>query len=233
MEHVPAKLHFGFHSASSDSPFIDTAHQCMENHISDISADAAERIMAADFKNIVKKVREGKTLSQAELARVQSRASGVRDSSLTVASNISELASVLGVARQTLNRWRKLEGAPQPAANGSHSVIAWRQFMAANDLEGSSIPADMEALKARKLLADIEDRELRLSVRKKEYVPLEQVRLEWTTQVGKARAIFEARFLNELPPVLVGKDAIAIRQELDRVLIEVYQTLHNGGDCTP
>lgn len=205
----------------------------METQNTDLSANAAERIMAADFKNIVKKVREGKPLSQTELSRVQARAAGVANTSLTTAANLTELASALGVTRQSIHRWRKMQNAPLPTANGLHSVIAWRQFMAANGLEGGTAPADMEALKARKLLADIEDRELRIAVRKKEYVPLEQVKLEWTTQVGKARALFEARFLNELPPVLVGKDAIAIRQELDRVLMEVYQTLHSGGECTP
>lgn len=199
----------------------------------DLSSDAADRILAADFKNIVKKVKDGKTLTQAELARVQSKASQARDASITVAKNLTELASVLGVARQTLNRWRKLEGAPESKPNGSHSVIEWRQFMHAHDLEGNSGSTDMDALKARKLLADIEDRELRTAVRKGEYVQFEQVRLDWTTCVGKARALLEARFLNELPPVLVGKDAIAIREELEKVLLEVYETLHNGGKTTP
>ncbi|MEE4210053.1 MAG: hypothetical protein V2I43_12385, partial [Parvularcula sp.] len=186
-----------------------------------MSTDAAERILAADFKNIVKKVKDGKTLTQAELVRVQSRASKAMDASVTTARNVTELASVLGVARQTLNRWRKLDGAPEPRPNGSHSVVEWRQFMAANDLEGTATSTDLEALKARKLLADIEDRELRTAVRKGEFVPLEQVRLDWMACVGKARALLEARFLNELPPVLVGKDAIAIREELESVLMEV------------
>lgn len=196
----------------------------------DISPEAADRILSADFKNIVKKVKDGKTLTQAELARIQSRATQANSVSLTVAKNITQLASVLGVARQTLNRWRKLNRAPEPKPNGSHSVIEWRQFMAANDLEGNSSSTDLEALKARKLLADIEDRELRTAVRKGEYIAVEQVRQEWTNQIGKARALLEARFLNELPPVLVGKDAIAIRSDLERVLLEAYEVLNNGNE---
>jgi transcriptional regulator with XRE-family HTH domain len=205
----------------------------MEQQSQDLSPDAAERILAADFKNIVRKVKEGKTLTQTELARVQSRAAVARDASLTVARNVTELASVLGVARQTINRWRKIEGAPQPKPNGTHSVVEWRQFMAAHDLEGNAVSSDIEALKARKLLADIEDRELRTAVRKGEYVPLERVRQEWTTHIGKARALLEARFLNELPPVLVGRDAVSIREELERVLLECYGILHSGGVTTP
>ncbi|MBC2593847.1 hypothetical protein H5P28_06195 [Ruficoccus amylovorans] len=205
----------------------------METQHTDLTSDAAERIMAADFKNIVKKVREGKTLSQSELARVQARASGVVNTSLTTAANLNELASALGVTRQSIYRWRKLEGAPEPAANGTHSVIAWRQFMAANALEGGSASTDMEALKARKLLAEIEDRELRLAVRKNEYVPLEEVRLEWTTQVGKAIALMRAKFESELPPILSGLDAIGIQRELSAAIDEICTTLHNGGQCTP
>jgi len=56
---------------------------------------------------------------------------------------------------------------------------------------------------------------------------------EWTTQVGRTRMLLESRFLNELPPVLVGKDAVTIREELERVLYEAYATLHSGGTCTP
>lgn len=205
----------------------------MENEHNDMPPDAADKILAADFKNIVKKVREGKTLTQTELSRVQARAAQAKDSSITWAKTVAELASVLGVARQTLNRWRKLEGAPEPRPNGTHSVIEWRQFMREHNLEGGTSGLDMEALKARKLLAEIEDKELRTAVRKGEYVPVEQVKQEWTTQVGRTRMLLESRFLNELPPVLVGKDAVTIREELERVLMEAYATLHSGGTCTP
>ncbi len=205
----------------------------MEENSNEMPPDVAEKILAADFKNIVKKVREGKPLTQTELARVQSRASQAKDSTITMAKTIAELAGILGVARQTLNRWRKIEGAPQPRPNGSHSVIEWRQFMQEHDLEGSANTPDLEALKARKLLADIEDRELRTSVRKGEYVPLDQVKQEWMTQVGRTRQLLEARFLNELPPILVGKDAVSIREELEKVLFEAYATLHSGVSCTP
>lgn len=205
----------------------------METQNTDITTDAAERIMAADFKNIVKKVREGKPLSQTELARVQARASGVASTSLTTAANLTELASALGVTRQSVHRWRKMENAPQPAANGLHSVIAWRQFMAENDLEGGTAPTDMEALRARKLLADIEDRELRVALRKGEYVSLEEVRLTWTTQVGRAIALMRAKFESELPPILSGLDAYAIQRELSAAIDEVCTTLHNEGKCTP
>jgi len=199
-----------------------------------ITPEMAEKILAKDYANIVKKVSEGKPLSKAERDLIRAKADSIADDSVTIAKDLTELADLLGVSRQTLYAWKKLDGAPDANANGSHSVIAWRQFVKTQGLHpGKGATDKQDALKARKLLAEVEQRELRTALLKGEYVPLEQVRLEWTTCVGKARALFEARFLNELPPVLVGKDAIAIREELDRVLMEVYATLHNGGKTTP
>jgi DNA-binding XRE family transcriptional regulator len=195
----------------------------------DLPPEAAQKILSADFRNIVKKVREGKTLSQAELARVQSRAAKAKDESVAWAKTTTELAQVLGVTRQSLNRWRKLEGAPKPRSNGLHPVVEWRQFMKARGLEGTAPSADMDALKARKLLAEIEDRELRTAVRKGEYVAIDQVRVEWTTQVGKAVALLRSKFENELPPVLVGLDAVAIQEECRRAIDEVCASLNEGG----
>ena len=100
-------------------------------------------------------------------------------------------------------------------------------------LEGANTGADMDALKARKLLAEIDDREIRNAIRKGEYVPVEDVRQAWSKCIGDTRAILEARLLNELPPILEGKTAIQIREEIQKVILETYTTLNNGGQLTP
>ena len=205
----------------------------MESVNNDLSPQDAEKILSADFKNIVQKVKDGKTLSQAELARVQARAAKAKDVSSVWANNITELAKLLGATRQTINRWRKLDGAPNVRENGQHSVVEWRQFMRERGLEGANTGADMDALKARKLLAEIDDREIRNAIRKGEYVPVEDVRQAWSKCIGDTRAILEARLLNELPPILEGKTAIQIREEIQKVILETYTTLNNGGQLTP
>lgn len=198
-----------------------------------ISPEMAERLLSADLKNIVKKVADGKTLSPSELNRVKSIASGSNET-VTHARNVAELAMLLGVSRQTLYQWKKLEGAPEPQSNGLHSVIAWRQFMRDRDLKGGeSVQGASEALKARKLLAEVEQREIRTAILKGDYVPLEQVRVEWTTQVGKAIALLRAKFESELPPVLSGLDAVGIQNECAAAIDEVCQTLHGEGVCVP
>jgi transposase-like protein len=55
------------------------------------------------------------------------------------ADSVSELAVILGVARQTLNRWRREhDDAPEPDHNGLHDVEAWRDFIADRGLNQSN-----------------------------------------------------------------------------------------------
>jgi hypothetical protein len=55
------------------------------------------------------------------------------------ADSVSELAVILGIARQTLNRWkREHDDAPEPDHNGMHDVESWRSFIASHDLNNSN-----------------------------------------------------------------------------------------------
>lgn len=198
---------------------------------SNITPDMASRVLEANWKNVVKKVAAGKTLNATELALIKAKAAG-SDDTVTHAKDLTDLARILGVTRQTLYEWRKKPDAPQAAANGIQDVIAWRQFISKNDLKAALSP-DAEVLKARKLLAEVEERELKVAIKKGEYVLFSDVRQAWLKNVGQARALMEARLLNELPPILAGKDAIGIREHIDKVLVEIYGTLHSGGQITP
>jgi hypothetical protein len=189
-----------------------------------ISADKATRILDADFQNIVKKVAAGKTLTSAERARIESRAAGASQS-VAYANSYVELGTILGVTRRTLSTWKKREGAPQPLPNGQHDVSAWREFIRSNGLKGSAEPSpDTEALKARRLLVDIEDRELRLEIKRGHYLHKEEVKRAIITGISQLFAILHKRLEDELPPVSTGKDAIGIRQENARALDEARRS---------
>ena len=198
----------------------------------DVTSDMAERILGAEFRNIVKKVAGGKTLTVAERARVQARASGCTDST-AYAKTVVELATLLGVTRRTLATWQKLDGAPKPLPNGDFPVADWREFVRARGLKTNQPKTtNEEALKARKLLAEVEERELKVGIRKGEFVLLAEVRRDWLTQVGKAVALLRAKFENELPPILSGQNAQGIREECARAIDEVCNVLHTGGGNT-
>ena len=188
----------------------------------------AEKILDADFQNIVKKVAAGKPLTVAERTRIESRAAGSVET-LAYAKTLVELAAVLGVTRRTLTTWQKMEGAPKPLSNGLWPVADWREFVRLRGLKAGKVPVgNEEALKARKLLAEVEERELRIAVKKGEYVPLTKVREEWIGLVAQATSILRAKFESELPPVLSGLDATGIQRECRRAIDEVLLCLHEG-----
>ena len=194
----------------------------------ELSPDIAGKILDADFQNIVKKVAAGKPLTVAERARIESRAAGSVET-LAYAKTLVELASVLGVTRRTLSTWQKMDGAPKALSNGLWPVADWREFVRLNGLKAGKAPVgNEEALKARKLLAEVEERELRIAVKKGEYVALTKVREEWIGLVAQATSILRAKFENELPPVLSGLDATGIQKECRRAIDEVLQVLHQG-----
>ena len=194
----------------------------------ELSPDVAGKILDADFQNVVRKVAAGKPLTVAERTRIESRAAGSVET-LAYAKTLVELATVLGVTRRTLTTWQKMEGAPKPLSNGLWPVADWREFVRLRGLKAGKVPVgNEEALKARKLLAEVEERELRIAVKKGEYVPLTKVREEWIGLVAQATSILRAKFESELPPVLSGLDATGIQRECRRAIDEVLLCLHEG-----
>jgi hypothetical protein len=194
----------------------------------ELSPDVAGKILDADFQNVVRKVAAGKPLTVAERARIESRAAGSAET-LAYAKTLVELAAVLGVSRRTLSSWQKMDGSPKPLSNGLWPVADWREFVRMRGLNAGRVPVgNEEALKARKLLAEVEERELRIAVKKGEYVPLTKVREEWIGLVAQASSILRAKFENELPPVLSGLDATGIQRECRKAIDEVLAVLHAG-----
>ena len=117
--------------------------------------------------------------------------------------------------------------APAPNANGTHDVVAWRKFMHERHLDGSQ-PGDEEGLKIRKLLAEVNEREFRLAVRKGEYIRKDLVREAWLSRSGRVVNLLRSKLEKELPPLLAGKDAVAIQEALAHAVDEVVADLHDG-----
>jgi hypothetical protein len=194
----------------------------------ELSPDVAGKILDADFQNVVKKVAAGKPLTVAERARIEARAAGSTETT-TYAKTKVELADLLGVTRRTLTTWQKLKGAPVALSNGMWSVAEWREFVRLRGLKGATkVGVNEEALKARKLLAEVEERELRIAIKKGEFVPIFRVREEWIGLVSQATSILRAKFENELPPVLSGLDATGIQRECRKAIDEVLRSLHES-----
>ncbi|MBQ8901010.1 MAG: hypothetical protein IJY72_08635 [Akkermansia sp.] len=182
------------------------------------------------IKQAVSKVKAKKPLSKAEVELLQSIAYSSEqggDPSITETSTIVDLAAALGVSRRSISNWRKMEGAPVPKSNGNHDVIAWRRFIHEHHLDGSS-PGDEEGLKIRKLLAEINEREFRLAVRKGEYILKDLVREAWLSRCGRVVNLLRSKFEKEMPPQLAGLTAPDIQELLSKAIDEVLQELHEG-----
>ena len=189
---------------------------------SNITPEMAERVLEANWKNVIRRVSTGKTLNATELALLKARAASNQDT-VSTAKDVTDLAVILGVTRQTVHTWLKRKGAPKAQSDGSHVVLAWRQFIEVNGIKGAT-QHDSEALKARKLLAEVEDRELRVALKRGIYVIKGEVEAEWHRRMAVLKNLLYAKLTLELPPLCAGHDAIAIQQmnqaALDAALTE-------------
>jgi hypothetical protein len=101
--------------------------------------------------------------------------------------------------------------------------------LSGGDILNICLNAIQNALRARKLLAEVEERELRLAVKKGEYVALSEVRETWTKLISRAKDLLRNKFEMELPPILSGLDTTGIQAECRRAIDEVLTLLHTPG----
>ena len=197
-----------------------------------ISHDIARKVLSRDFANLIQRVQRGGNLSQSERTTLQgmvAAGSAKLNDTPAFAASYVELAALLGVARRTLQRWRKHKDAPQPADGGLHDVAAWHAFMRRHDLKSDGIATEEEhALSLRKLRAEAEDRELSVALKKQLYVCAAEVRRAWKANVEGAAILFRNKFESELPAILSGLDATGIQEECRRAIDEVLTMLHEG-----
>jgi phage terminase Nu1 subunit (DNA packaging protein) len=192
--------------------------------------DLARKLLNKDLANLVQRVHHGGKLTRAERSMLHNLASSTAGGTgPAFARNFVELAEFLGATRQSITTWKKRKDAPQAAANGLHDVAAWREFMKQHDLKGGTPTTDIEtALRARKLLAEVEEREMKVAVRKGLYVAVEDVRQEWTRVAGRVTNLLRNKFENELPPICSGLDATGIQEENRKAIDEVLTLLSQG-----
>ena len=158
-----------------------------------------QKILSKDLENIVKKVASGKTLTSTERAIVE-KAYGQKEESVKYAETTTELADILGVARQTINKWRKIKGSPKPCSDGRHNVAKWRDFVRKHDLKEPDSPED-EELKTRKLLAEVKQAEIKLKVMEGTYVAIENMDRPYRTSTANlGKQIFKRASANSYNP---------------------------------
>lgn len=202
-----------------------------------IPPDIAERLLKANLANIVKKVKAGKTLTREERRLLTQASEDEELDGVAVVTTYVELAEILGITRRTLQDWRKMEGAPEPASNGEHDVNAWKEFQSKIDGKGAERIEDPEEesglpsepiLKRKKLLLFCQEKEMQLSLKRGELIEISAVRNTWAKKCAEANTHLRQRLENELPSELEGLEAADIFDALVAVVDE-FNEIMNGG----
>jgi transcriptional regulator with XRE-family HTH domain len=188
-----------------------------------LTAQQAETILKANYRNLVKKVQAGKTLSAGEVNLLQSIQNGGKPEAITFAKTQSELAEVLGVSRKTIQRAMKLEGHPPPRPDGRLEVAAWRTFLQSTGaLEEEALSAT--ELKARHLLLQNQKLELNLAVMRRDYLPGSDVE-RWGAELGAAIRKVVGQ-IHLAAPSVVGVSVPEAEARLKEIEDEILDQLH-------
>lgn len=188
---------------------------------------AAETVLKANYRNLVRKVQEGKTLSAGEVNLLQAIQAGGKAEVTTYAKNQAELAEILGVSRKTIQRAMKMDGHPTTRPDGRLEVGPWREFLGREDLDetGGMTPTE---LKARNLLLQNERLELQIAVMRKDYLPAVDVE-KWGGEIGAAvRKVVSG--IHRIAPSIVGLSVADAEARLKDLEQEVMEQLHTLGD---
>ncbi|MEO0797384.1 MAG: hypothetical protein AAFX93_19710, partial [Verrucomicrobiota bacterium] len=132
-----------------------------------------------------------------------------RKKTRNIVRTLVQLAKTLGVTRQALDSWRKMEGAPKPEPNGGHCVDAWEKFREKHKLKGHETP-DEKAVKLEKLRVDLDRAKFNFEKDKGLYVHREICSNRMQTHLAELFKELSRRFEHSLPPQYTGKTAAEI-----------------------
>jgi hypothetical protein len=193
-----------------------------------LTKEQADKLVRRNISNLVKKVAEGRTLTQSELALVQAAAEGSDPTTAKAwASDQVELAEALGVTRKTIQRWRE-DGAPSPESDGRWSVTAWKAWMQANGKHGKedNTPSRQQ-LEAKRLLLMNDKLETEIGILKGEYTRNSDILLQIRAMIVEARKVGE-QMPASLAPQLAGLTVPEIEKRLRAWWDDYCMTMHTG-----
>jgi hypothetical protein len=183
------------------------------------ASDLSRKIREAEFKNILQKLKDGKTLTARE-SKIAAEFAEHRDGKKKLTQ--AELADLWGMTQPNIHKMVK-QGMPMDSVE---SATAWRKKF----LEERT-PADYNEARTKKALLECEKLEMQLAILKGDYEPKAQVR-EDGIRIG---AIFTAKLaalVNDASGALAGLDEVTLRKKLhertQQILSEIKDELEKS-----
>jgi hypothetical protein len=184
------------------------------------ASDLQGKIREAEFKNILQKLKDGKTLTARE-SKIAAEFAAKRDGKgLTQ----TELAAAWGMTQPNIHKMVK-QGMPMDSIE---AATEWRKDYLERQGKGDQAPASLNEARLRKILLECERIELTNAISKSEYVAIGSVR-ETGIRIG---AIFSAKLaalVNDASGALAGLDEATLRKKLhertQQILAEMKQEI--------
>jgi len=178
--------------------------------------DLSRKIREAEFKNILQKLKDGKTLTARE-SKIAAEFAEQRDGKKKLTQ--AELAELWGMTQPNIHKMVK-QGMPMDSVE---SATAWRKKF----LEERT-PADYNEARTKKALLECEKLEMQLAILKGDYEPKAQVR-EDGIRIGAVFTAKLAALVNDASGALAGLDEVTLRKKLhertQQILSEIKDEL--------
>jgi hypothetical protein len=191
-----------------------------------IDSATVDKINQANLANILKKVKAGKVLTEAERKLIEGLS--VTRSELVPQKKITE---IFNITRKSIAQWRRegKEGVPIKD-NGMENLAKWREFFASNPDAGffdGKPRLDRESLLCEKLIVEIECKKIELKKLDDTCVDMIDVQNAFYKLGALVRAGI-MRMQADLPPALEGQSpsrmAKIIGESAERLLSELSET---------
>lgn len=135
------------------------------------------------------------------------------------ASSVTHLAGALGVTRQTIHNWQKLDDCPKARSNGKHLVSEWAAFGREVSTAAAMQGEDKQALEARKLKLQCEKLEFWLAVDRGEYTPNDVISEEIRRLAHETETVIRDELETRMPKSIKTKN----RAALDRAMLRLQK----------
>lgn len=202
-----------------------------------LTQEQRDLLLKKHLENIARKLAAGKTLTANESRLIETDPqSSTLNPQPTVedwVTSDSKLSAIFGPHRASFPRFRKhYPDAPQPRANGDHSVPAWRKFFTDHP-ELLTKAADKKTLSNLEIKAAIDAEKLRERKFKNDhneghYLPKEKTLAEIRDLTELLKNKLRSALEDELPPLIQNQPAPIIRTHMKELVDRLCREFQEG-----